>query len=359
MANYLKRGLFLFIVSIGIFTFLPACTNVNLTSPNEKEDITKETGSSSDNLGSNEEFKTGKDGVIPGNIIDPWSSAIQWNDYIYYINYEDGYKVYRENINSSERALFLDIPALKLMALGDYIIVADQNSSITKIKTDGTGEEKLGKYHSVFPYKDSIYYELWDKIYRHNVKTGETEEIFYKEPDEQGIHFTATSMNIANDTIYFTALNKTYTLDLNGKHLAELYDFTGWTIIYDNGWIYYLYPNQERAIYRMKADGSSESPEKVFVNKGIISPDSVNIYNGIVYCGVFTDQGTRILKYDIEQAKVETLWKFPLQESHVITDINIVSDWVYFNHYIPDEGKSALWRIKKDGSSGELVNSEY
>ncbi|WP_160686970.1 DUF5050 domain-containing protein [Clostridium sp. C2-6-12] len=126
------------------------------------------------------------------------------NEWIYYTNISDGYKIYRMKLDGSENTKICEDETLFMTVLEDTVFYSNKsdNLKLYKINGDGTGKAKLSNNKATFinASHDYVYYVNYsdnEKLYKIPVSGGKSKKI----TNEYG-----TNITILKDKIFFNGM---------------------------------------------------------------------------------------------------------------------------------------------------------
>ena len=206
------------------------------------------------------------------------------DDYIYFVSIgqkafsdEDTLdnKIYRMKTDGSDLEVInnneFNNDCYEVYVVADKIYYIGVDSNVYKMNLDGSYKELVAD-------NGTGYLGITDKYIIYNVAADEEETAYYTYimnidgSDRKPIieNERLYSINVDKDNIYYTNKDKKICkVKTDGTEQTLLYDITAYNMNYSKGYIYYLnYADQENSdytvcIYRVKADGSSETPEKI------------------------------------------------------------------------------------------------
>ncbi|MCT4686177.1 DUF5050 domain-containing protein [Vallitalea sp.] len=226
-------------------------------------------------------------------------SNINFNDWLYFGNPDDNYKIYRMKIDGTGLTKIADARFDGISNLENWIYYIDTNEKYTpaklaRISWDGTGKEILSEedVNAFCTSEDYIFYIFENNIYRiqkdgslktkivstktqiYSVKyNGDT--VFYSTDqglfsiDSDGknpmllLEGNFTNFSVSNDRIYYFD-NKMYSCALDGSDERQLFDLNVSDVFVVNDVIYY---NQDEYLYKINSyDGKTN---KIFMEKTI------------------------------------------------------------------------------------------
>ena len=184
--------------------------------------------------------------------------------WLYYSSPGNGLFFYRSRVDGSERELMYETSMSNFTIVGDLIYMETVTSSqrLHVLKTDKSGYTRIssGKVMSPFYYKGLLYtcaVRADMQLYTTKQTLDENGEIKYTYDKVNGIK--ATNVIVANDTIYYANAqdqDRLYKANLDGSEPTRLLDFTVADINYHDGYLYFTNVNDYSRVYRCSVDGS-------------------------------------------------------------------------------------------------------
>jgi hypothetical protein len=180
-------------------------------------------------------------------------------DWIYYINDSEGGIICKGKSTEFffKGTVFSDDNARDLSVVGDWIYYRNWGKKLFKMRTDGTGRQKLGdhKCDSINVIGDFIYYSnLSDgaKIYKMRTDGTNVQKLNNDKSEY---------VNVTDDFVYYSNRNllsgkKLYRMRTDGSDVQKLNDDASSYLNVDGGFVYYINGNDGDKIYRIRTDGS-------------------------------------------------------------------------------------------------------
>ncbi len=294
-------------------------------------------------------------GNTAGNI-ENLGLAVIHGDWIYYVNDNDGYSIYKIRTNGSGRTKVNDDNSRYLNVVDDWIYYSNnegqglaaaeiidpsRNYHIYKIRTDGTGRTKLNSDLSLtLQVVDGwIYYSNYSdsrKLYK--IRTDGSDRT--KLNDDITLF-----INVEEDWIYYSNENdnqKVYKVGIDGKSRTRINEHVP-TCHYLNiidDWIYLSVVSHGGKISRMRTDGSDGGEVGSDLNAHYLNAAGNHIYyihsgsDGALY-RINKDGGSKT------QISSDNAWL-----------INIVGEWIYYSNR---DDNNRFYRIRTDGSGREKL----
>jgi hypothetical protein len=257
-------------------------------------------------------------GNTPGNIANGGIVA-QADDWIYYINVNNNWNIWRMKTDGSNMESLNDDISSCINIAEDWIYyINNSNGNVYRMRTDGYGKEKLNDEYtmSICVLNGWIYHTkvegLGNGIYRMRVDGSDSEKINGNNIDPREVNITA-----AGDWVYYSGANNDgiYRMKTDGSGIKKLTSDIPRVFTVTDGWIYYFKVNNG-GVYRMRTDGSGRKKLRAGENDG-------------------------------------EFW-----------NLNVSGDWIYFTYNNDgdpnrDSNVGKIYRIKTDGSEFEKLNDDY
>lgn len=270
-----------------------------------------------------------------GNILNN-GLVVQVDDWVYYSNSADEWKIYKKRIDGSENTKVSDYAGWGLNVIDDWIYYADmtegENWFMCRVNIDDKTDEVLtdNPAINIIATKDWIYYLDGYHLYKTtpdgNVNISLTNQFVY--------HFL-----LYDDVIFYKILdennsNAIYKMNTDGSNREKIYEGNLSIFHIDSEWLYVKNLEDEKKLYRISRDGSRL--EKVID----LSFSYMNIYDDWVY---YVDE--------------DGIYKISLSGEHNMkltddtgTNINVIDGWVYYRC------STILKRVKMDGTETQVFD---
>lgn len=262
--------------------------------------------------------------------------------WIYYRNYNDYGKMYRQRIDGSDREKITDNCCVWLNVVGEWVYYqnASDDNRLYRVKTDGSSLQKLNDDHSddICVAGEWIYYQNDDngeKMYRIRTDGSGRQQLtetvgWSLSTDGQWVYYDTF---LGNYQFRFCRL-KSNTLDpqiLNFDHAYEINAAVDW--------VYYINWGDNMSLYRIKPDGSGR--EKISDE----SCQRINVNGDWIYYISINDQH-RPYRMKTDGSRREKLGDDPCE------CIDIAADHLY---YVTLGDNPVMYCMNTDGSSKEVV----
>lgn len=225
----------------------------------------------------------GETAPIPLADDEAWNLTIS-GKYLYYSNWSDNHRLYRINLDGTEKSKLNDEPVCQLTAAGDSLVYitwssrSAQDKAIYKLPLAGGLPQKLcnDNAENLQVWGDWVYYLNASDgytIYRIRLDGTERAKI-----GEDHVLFMA----VADDIIYYSNYSdgqKLYSISIDGKNRVKLSDDKAGFINYASGYIYYTNASANHALYRVTASGQ----HRQLVSDLGIGPQPITIINNRLY----------------------------------------------------------------------------
>jgi len=261
--------------------------------------------------------------------------VVRQGDWIFYINQNDGDKIYKKHYDGTQNQKLNDDESSHLNILNDWIYYEHSSGYIYKIRTDGTENQQLSEFWS----DDFVVDGDW--VYYHNLNKGSLDKVNIDGTQNQQLsRYFPVDINVVGNWIYFVGFqtNYLYKIQTNGSNLIGPIigkDQNLNNVQIENGWIYY---DSGLGIYRSKLDGSNN---QMIVDE--VSVRDINVSNGWIYYTTYNSD-SHISKI---RTNGEDYQELNNESSYFI---NVVGDWIYY--YIGNY--DSLIRIRIDGTDRQL-----
>lgn len=280
-------------------------------------------------------------GTTVSNIKNSGLVALKDN-WIYYANFDDGERLYKMNLETSEKIKLNDEIYTRSINIVDdfiyFICYGNPFYKISRLKTDGTDKQELYSYDSglLHIFEDKIYFTAGERIAKMNL---DGSELTYFNDEKGG------DINVVEGWIYFDdplkselfrmkddGESKSYVISsFSGYARSNYYTIVGNKIYYSDG--------EQGNIYKTNLNGS---------NKELISNDKdttyLNVNDGWIYYALRKDN------YDLYKIKIDGTERTKLLDGQC-RNINIIENWIFF----VDENKD-MYRIDTDGSNKTIID---
>lgn|GEM_PF-2384716 len=277
-------------------------------------------------------------GNTSGNITNRGLVAIQ-GDWIYYSNGSDIGKLYKiKTDGTGKQKLNDDYSSQYINVIGNNIYYSGTNSNLYTINIDGSGRKKLNNDYTEYIYVigDKIYYKNYSSngsaIY--SIKTDGTDRksLSNDSPD---------CLSIMGDRIYYRNNSdncKLYSIKTDGTDKQKLNDDITCEINVVNDEIFYRNNSDNDKIYKIKTDGTDRQK----VSDDTDGSAFLNVVGDMIYYShSWGDNGTYSIKTDGTENK-------KLSDDYAWY-INVVGDQIYYQ-------KGSMYTMKTDGTDKKIVD---
>lgn len=284
---------------------------------------------------SKENFKILKNrvGNTDGNLLND-GLVDEEENWIYY-SLDDG--LYKAKEDGTNKIKLSDMTARDINVVNDTVYFRHRPDGIYKINNSG------GTASQVSPYNSNGGLFIFDKY----IVNGTNELIELDGSNRKIISEDYTpnggTLNIDDDGFYLQTKtldgkDKVVKLSFDGNVIKEIFDGQHQPMQVKDNWIYFANNNDNKALYKIKTDGTGE--EKI-IEKWVMN---INIVDDWIY--YTTNDGLYKIKIDGSSNKM--LLNIP------VSDINIINNWIYYVKRSKADSYSKLYRIKIDGSTNEI-----
>jgi len=258
-------------------------------------------------------------GNTSGNLTND-GAVVSDGQYLYFLNTNDGGKLYKSNLDGSSKSKISDSVCSSLNIVGDWIYYSlpMEGKGLYKMKKDGSSKTLIvtSQSYGIAVVNDWIYF--LDKS-----ASDPQENILYK------IKTDGTSKT----KIGFGTGNSLLCIETQA-------------IVVNENWVYVSLLNKADnsiGLYRIKTDGSTA--QKVSSS----SPRFYSIEDGWLYYGDDTYQ--KIYKAKVDGSSEEVLYTIPYA-NYALYGINASNGYVYFSNYTESQPADNLgiYRMKTDGT---------
>lgn len=184
--------------------------------------------------------------------------------WVYYSSPGNGLHFFRSKVDGSAREKLYETSMSNFTVVGDTIFVETVTNSerLHVLKSDGSGYTRIsnGKVRSPFYYKGLIYscaVRSDMQVYTTMEYVNEQSELAYTYDKVKGVR--ATNIVAVNDRIYYSNADdedKLYSANLDGTDKTLVYNATVANINIYNGYLYFTNVGDYSRIYRCALDGS-------------------------------------------------------------------------------------------------------
>ena len=256
-------------------------------------------------------------GNTPGNLVNGGRIA-QSDDWIYYSNTIDGYKLYKIRTDGTGKEKLNDDDSRFINVVGDWIYYNKTNPvgdyELYKIRTDGTDRQAIDAgvdYFGIQVVDDWIYY-------------------YHPYDDSFGVYKVRTD---GTDKTKLTS---------SGSGISVV-----------DGWIYYSY-REDKNLYKIRTDGT----ELIKLSDDYMVSNIIVVDDLIYYIGHYDYHSGHPDDHGIYRIRADGTDRKKLSSGDSIGDFNISGDWIYFcklNDHRYYDGN--LYRMRTDGTDREKMNN--
>jgi hypothetical protein len=279
-----------------------------------------------------------------------WGLVAKYNDWVYYNNYNEGYKLYRIKSDLSQKEKISDkitsVSSLNIIGSSIYLSgnMSSGYSELIKMKYDGTNL----KY-----YGDEFYYKTWGAAIVYGNYIYPSNGYFRISLDSKEISPNiafSNYLNIYNNKLYFCSFRLENSDSLYSINSCNL-DGTGIEELY-RGYNPYIFNRSYLGVYNNAVYFREKDVFKTFnlstPNIVTILPIKPTYYNISGYTIFFANSqdSDRLYQSDLTGNLVTKLC------DDSVGIISVIDDWLYYYN----NSDNRLYRIKQDGTSRQLVD---
>ncbi len=300
--------------------------------------------------------------VFSDTSVFPYGGMILSEGWIYYVNQKDGNRIYQLSLDGSVNKKLMDVSALRLNGYKQNLIYIDSDAqSLMSLGVDGGDIRMLAQDvgELTLVAEDWVYFnKVTDNHSLYRVKTDGSGEM--KVGD-----LRVFSLNVHQGRLYFSDLNHNYRLSsakLDGSDVRVIREDSSSDILFIHGWLYYLNHSDSGREYRIKGND-----REAVISVARVSPLSADEseFEGVgnsnanhLSGGFFVEMGDKIVFAGISP-QMQGMYSVDVATSSVTRisvdqprSLNRWKDWVY---YINESDASSIYRMRADGSETQLV----
>lgn len=276
--------------------------------------------------------------------------VVQRGDWIYYVDTEDDWKLYKMRLDGTEKCLLNNSSVSCLNVLDGWIYyINSDNGAIYKIRLDGSEQSKLNNTWSQYlnVVGEWIYYlkscDTGWSLYK--MRTDGSEEQKLSGNDQEVIYLC-----VADDWIYFTSDNGLFKVRMDGSELTQLTD-SGLHVAlpdYEADWLYTCFTAgtyENRQIQKIRADGS----ELAVVVEDEVLHTGFNVSNGWIYYGNSNDNEK------LYKVRTDGSQRTKICDDERVGWISVLNDWIYYTVEMGGDVQ-VLYRIRTDGTERQKIS---
>lgn len=270
--------------------------------------------------------------------------AISSDEGVFYNKYEEGIV----KVKGLDEAQITNETAYSLNALGDeiyYLSVGDNDISIKKVKSNGSGMEVIKKINTSI---SKMYIEANSIYYATNDNNGGIAKLNLDGTDERIIISTEVKdFEVVDGKIYYSNkagdLYVATTTGIESKKITPDNYYMQEFQVKDD-WIYY-YNQDENCMYKMKTDGTNNAVLSKYVNSNIYNVSKDKIY-------FFNEETKKIASINFDGNNYKEIVSVSTNK----TKINVVGDTIYYLDASVNESKIyQMYRVKTNGSKAKTI----
>lgn len=285
-----------------------------------------------------------------GNIANRGLAAKQ-GDWIYYNNFNDGRKLFKERTNGCDKVKLCDDDCEYINVVGDWIYYSNTSewNKLYKIRTDGTERiilvDKQCAYISVFGgwiyYVEDLGGSMDSGGYIYKIRTDGSSRTLISDG-------YCTRLCVAGDNVYYNResallgllpINKIYKARVDGHSTSALRNDKCFQLVVEDNCIYYH--TSENGIFRLTSDG---------VIKQKICSDNCSFINAVDVWLYYRnlDDGGKLYRVRTDGSQKTLISD---EECHWI---NIAGEWIYYT--TENDRFGTLYKMRIDGTSRQRVS---
>lgn len=257
------------------------------------------------------------------------SLDINFNEWVYFGNPDDNYKIYRMKTDGTGLTKITDAVFQGIRSLDNWIYYIDTNSKynpakLARIKWDGTDKEILSEEEilSFCTSEDYIFYIYENNIYRMGKDGSLNTKIISSENEIYNLKYY-------DDTIYYSTDQGLFSVDSDGKNSAQLLEGNYVDFNVSNGRIFYY----DHKMYSCSIDGCNETQ--------LFDLDVNNIY--VVDDVIYYNKDEYLYKINSHDGNTDKLF---LEEG--------LNNFYEKDCYLYFYGQNRIWKVKSDLSEKEI-----
>jgi hypothetical protein len=281
-------------------------------------------------------------------------SFIIYENYIYYINFNDNDRIYRMKPDGTGKLkLTSDTECTSLSVTEDYVIYNTPRYGMVRMDKDGTDRKLLREHgRNVLPIEDNIYF----------INTGDRSYIYKMKLDGTGLTKLAENgtlnFNIVGNTIYYSNTddnNKFYAITTDGKARRKISSEKVRNLSAAGDYLFYLLDsNSSDNVFKklknvaLKEENNTQdeagNTAGNILNEAFTAYDGTNIYQTSWELYRMSEDGSNKIKYDAYYLHEEVF--------NGIHGVNVVGDYVYYTwSSFPFPMSNGIFKVRKDGSA--------
>jgi hypothetical protein len=305
-----------------------------------------------------------KEELISQYKVFPYGGMVLVDGIIYYVNNDDGNRIYKMLPDGSGNELFIDVSAIRLNATdkGLVFISQDKDSHQLMLSNFLSGELKVLAQDAAqltLVVGDWVYFNnAADELKLYRVKLDGSDLMKVND-------LRVFALNEFQGRLIFSDLNHNYRLSsskLDGTDIKVISEDMSSDLLFLDGWLYYLNHSDSGREYRIKINGSNKEKVSSLPKAPPLSSDEPEIMvagssnsnrsNG----GFFASIGDSVIF--VSQNQTAGIFRMDDEETPIMIspdqarNLNVWKDWIY---YINETDYSGIYRMKADGSEPQIV----
>jgi hypothetical protein len=285
-----------------------------------------------------------KRGNTVGNIINGGMFGFS-DDWVYYFG--DDFKLCKIRSDGRNETILAEVSSSPYINVVDDWIYYAYNSSIKKVRTDGSQKVDLNAKGTFINVVDGwIYYLNPQDNYCLNKMCTDGRQCTKINND------TSLYPNVVNGWIYYRNNDDNghiYKIKTDGTNRVKVNNDDSQYINVVDGWIYYRNDSDNEYIYKMRTNGS----DRVIVKSVMVS--SINVVNHWIY---YEAQLGKLFKMSIDGSQLTCL-----KEQGECSSTCFHNDWLYYRYERQNpirnsffKNKTLVRRIRTDGTGEQTYN---
>jgi hypothetical protein len=266
------------------------------------------------------------------------SFAAQGDGSYYYINPNDGYKLYKADSNNTARKKLSDKKCDRLLVSGEYIYYISSRY-LYRVKNNGTDNLQISSniiYNFTIDNGYIYYINSSDKskLYRMTLEGRDNTRL-----SDNMVDSSETGIVVNNGWVFYLCKNYIYKVKTDGTSETQLNNYLVDDFSISDDWIYCI-ETGTKCLYKVRTDGKMITDLKLTdVERFVISGDWM----------YYTD-GNLLYKLKLYSPNKIRLDK---DNRYQIDEINIAGEWIYW--HVSNQSINRYYRIKRDGTNKEII----
>ncbi len=274
---------------------------------------------------------------------------------VYFANAYDGYSLYSMNVDETNEPKLNDNPVSSINAGGNYLYYYMESGStengftsvlkvagVYRSKKNGNGVTCLDQTNAIIMQLcgNSLYYQRYDSHTGTVLCRMQTD----KSNQTTVADYAINPASYADGLIYFNGTqtdHALYTLNTANDQITKIWDSNLWNPVYEGGYVYYMDVANN---YRLCRYAPSLNQVEVLTSDRI---DYFNVCDGYIYYQKSSTTDPALKRMTLSGGNPEVVM------NGVFENINITSEYVYFNEY------GAATPVYKTSTYGPILVSTF